>query len=145
MSLVAYGRTPQRRLRLQPLEVQVMEIIWKDGECCVREMVQRLDRKLAYTTVMTTLNRLCRKCLLDRELTGRSFVYRARISGAEWRRGIAGEMITEILTGSQDSRQLLLSCLVDVVGTIHGTLLDELQTKVQQKRKELATDTGDPL
>ena len=49
---------------LGPLEVTVMEILWARGESNVRDVVDRLDRPLAYTTVMTTLDRLFKKGLL---------------------------------------------------------------------------------
>ena len=55
--------TPQP---LGPLEVAVMEILWQRGESAVRDVVDRLERPLAYTTVMTTLDRLYKKALLDR-------------------------------------------------------------------------------
>ena len=51
---------------LGPLEVTVMEILWARGESNVRDVVDRLDRPLAYTTVMTTLDRLFKKGLLLR-------------------------------------------------------------------------------
>ena len=52
-----------------------MEVVWNIGACNVREVSERLDRKLAYTTVMTTLDRLYKKGFLDREMTDRAFLY----------------------------------------------------------------------
>src|SRR5438128_8928980 len=50
---------------LGPLEITVMEILWQRGESNVRDVAEKLDRPLAYTTVMTTLDRLFKKGLLD--------------------------------------------------------------------------------
>ncbi len=135
---IVYDRTSPQRLQLGPLEVEVMEVVWKIGACNVRDVVERLDRKLAYTTVMTTLDRLFKKTLLDREMTDRAFVYSERISREEWSRRRAGEVMAGFLSGPEESRHLLLSCLVDAVGTHDAMLLDELEKKIQQKREELA-------
>src|ERR1035438_3674818 len=48
------------------LEIAVMEILWKQGESNVHQVAQSLERPLAYTTVMTTLDRLYKKGLLER-------------------------------------------------------------------------------
>ena len=44
--------------RLGHLEAEVLETLWRHGECSVRDVQERLGRRLAYTTVMTTLDRL---------------------------------------------------------------------------------------
>ena len=53
------------------LEFGVMEILWELGESSVRDVRERLNRPLAYTTVMTTLERLHKKSLLGRRRVGR--------------------------------------------------------------------------
>jgi len=131
-------RGPAQRLHLGPLEIAVMEMMWKLGPSNVRDVVKRLERKLAYTTIMTTLDRLYKKGLLERELTDRAFVYQAKLSREEWDRRRAGEMMAGFLAGPEESRHLLLSCLVDAVGTHDAMLLDELEKKIQRKREELA-------
>jgi predicted transcriptional regulator len=130
------------RMQLGPLEVDVMEAMWQFGASNVRDVVGRLDRTLAYTTVMTTLDRLYKKGLLDREMTDRAFVYAPRVSREDWDRQRAGEMMADFLTGPEESRQLLLSCLVDAVGTHDAMLLDELEKKIQRKREELSAKDG---
>jgi len=123
---------------LGPLEIQVMEVVWRYGESCVRDVVEKLDNRLAYTTVMTTLDRLFKKGLLDRDKSERAFVYRARMSSEEWERQRAGELVAGFLTGPQPSRELLLSSLVDAVGHYDAMLLDSLEEKIRNKRRELA-------
>ena len=123
---------------LGPLEVQVMEVLWSAGECCVRDVVERLDRKLAYTTVMTTLDRLYKKGLLDRQKAERAFLYLPRMSHQEWERQRAGALVAGLLSGSQPSRELLLSSLVDAVGQHDINLLEQLEEKIRRKRKELS-------
>jgi predicted transcriptional regulator len=125
-------------MHLGPLELDVMEVMWNFGESNSRDVMERMERKLAYTTVMTTLDRLYKKGLLDREMTDRAFMYRFRLSREEWDRRRAGEMMAGFLAGPEESRHLLLSCLVDAVGTHDAILLDELEKKIQRKREELA-------
>ena len=130
-----------QRLQLGPLEIDVMEAMWQFGASNVRDVVGRLERKLAYTTVMTTLDRLFKKGLLYREMTDRAFVYSPKVTREDWDRRRAGEMMAGFLTGPEESRHLLLSCLVDAVGTHDAMLLDELEKKIQRKREELSKDS----
>jgi predicted transcriptional regulator len=135
------GRTSDQRVSLGPLEVDVMEVVWTYGASNVRDVVGRMERKLAYTTVMTTLDRLYKKGLLERESSDRAFVYSPKVSREEWDRSRAGEMMAGFLMGPEESRQLLLSCLVDAVGSHDAMLLDELEKKIQRKREELSSST----
>jgi predicted transcriptional regulator len=124
-------------LVLGRLESEVMEIVWTRGESRVHEVAQQLERPLAYTTVMTTLDRLFKKGLLDRRKQERAFTYSARLSRGEWEQERTGEFVAGFLAGPAPSSELLLSCLVEAVGQHDAALLDELERKIQLKRKEL--------
>src|SRR5579863_7687295 len=116
---------------LGPLEIAVMEILWNQGESNVHDVVERLDRPLAYTTVMTTLDRLYKKGLLIRRKSERAFLYSTRQTRLEWEQKRAGEFVAGFLSGPE-SGELLISCLVDVVGR-DAALLDELERKIRVK------------
>jgi predicted transcriptional regulator len=122
--------------QLGPLERQLLEALWARGSATVRELLE--DEKLtqAYTTVMTTLDRLYKKQLLDRVAEGRAFRYSPRQTPEELRRVAAVEGIRQLL-GSGDTSSLPLSYLVEAVGTHDAGLLDELQLLVEHKRLEL--------
>lgn len=126
---------------LGPLEMQVMEVVWQVGRCSVRDVVEKLDSKLAYTTVMTTLDRLFKKGLLAREKEERAFLYFPAFSNEEWERRRAGDLVAGFLSGPQPSRDLLLSSLVEAVGQHDAVLLDELEAKIRKKRQELSRAT----
>ena len=126
-----------RHFSLGRLELGVMEILWSRGESSVRDVVQELSRPLAYTTVMTTLDRLFKKGLLDRRKFDRAFLYSPRFSRPDWERKRAGDLVAGFLSGPQPSRDLLISCLVDAVGQHDEALLDELEKKIRSKRREL--------
>lgn len=115
-----------------------MEVLWGAGHRSVRDVVEQLDRKLAYTTVMTTLDRLFKKGLLDRQKSDRAFLYVPRLTRQEWQRQRAGDLVAGLLAGSQPSRELLLSSLVDAVGQHDLNLLEQLEEKIRRKRKELS-------
>jgi predicted transcriptional regulator len=104
----------------------------------VRDVGARLGRPLAYTTVMTTLDRLFKKGLLDRRKQDRAFVYSPRYSRTQWQRKRAGEFMAGYLTGPETSRDLLISCLVDAAGEQDSALLDKLEQKIRRKRQELS-------
>jgi predicted transcriptional regulator len=129
------------KLRTKPyelgtLETNVMEILWSRGQTSVRDAVTLLPRPLAYTTVMTTLDRLFKKGLLDRFKEDRAFFYTPRFSRTEWEAKRAGDLLTNMFNG-KSSNDLLISCLVDAVGSQDAALLDQLEKKIRLKRIEL--------
>ncbi len=128
---------------LGPLEIAVLEIMWERGESNVHEVNEKLGRPLAYTTVMTTLDRLYKKGLLDRRKWERAFFYSPRLSRQEWQQKRAGDFVAAFLAEPQPSGELLISCLVDAVGRHDQSLLDELEKKIRLKRRELCR-TGKP-
>ena len=68
---------------LGDLELDVMEVIWKRGQSTVREVLERLRRDVAYSSVITVANRLHRKGLLAREKEGKTYYYASRIDRQE--------------------------------------------------------------
>ena len=134
---IARGANPGQSLALGSLEFELMEILWARGAGSVRDVVPKLSRPLAYTTVMTTLDRLFKKGLLDRHKSDRAFVYAPSFSRQEWDRRRAGHLVAGFLSGPHPSRELLLSCLLEAVGEHDASLLDELEKKIRARRKEL--------
>ncbi len=128
---------PSARLDLGHLEVNVMEILWVRGESSVHEVNESLRRSRAYTTIMTTLDRLFKKGLLNRRKSERAFLYSPRLSRQQWEQERAGELVAGFLDGSRPTGGLLISCLVDAVGQHDETLLEELERKIKIKRREL--------
>ena len=104
------------------LETRVMDILWGRGESTVRDVVDHLTKPLAYTTVMTTLDRLYKKGLLDRRKEERAFYYLPRHSRNEWELKRA---------------DTLISCLVDAAGSHDAALLQDLEDKIRLKRIEV--------
>ena len=91
------------------LEMRVMEVLWAHGESNVHDVVQRLGRPLAYTTVMTTLDRLFKKSLLLRRKWERAFLYAPRWTRPEWEQKRASEFMAGFLASPQASGERLIS------------------------------------
>jgi predicted transcriptional regulator len=122
--------------QLGPLEGQMLEALWRCGNATVRELIEQGNLKLAYTTVMTTLDRLYKKQLLDRVAEGRAFRYSPRYTPEQLQKAAAGQAIRQLL--ASDTASLLpLSYLVEAVSEHDTQLLDELQQLVERKRREL--------
>lgn len=87
--------------RLGELERAVMEVLWDHGEpMLVRDVVRALsERDLAYTTVMTVLNRLAKKDFVRREPDGRAWRYAPRASREEYVANLMLEALS--LTGDR--------------------------------------------
>lgn len=113
--------------------------VWQQGECNVRQMLERLPQELAYTTVMTTLDRLYKKGLLERRKHQRAFVYSARVSRAQWLRRRAGEFVASVFNGGMPERTAVLSCLLEAVEAYDAELLEELNRQIQAKQRQLRT------
>jgi predicted transcriptional regulator len=113
------------RASLGVLEREVMDTVWAAGDVTVRDTQSLLPRRVAYTTVMTTLDRLFKKGLVVRSRAGKAFVYRASRT-------------------RQEAEAAILSNLVDAVGNQDGAadLLDALEQMVREKRRRLEESGG---
>jgi len=99
-------------------------------------LVDESCKDLAYTTVMTTLDRLFKKGLLTRAEEGRAFRYAPRFSREELQWEAAGFAFRQLLDSSPGS-SLPLSFLVEILGERDVQLLDDLMELVERKRHEL--------
>ena len=122
--------------QLGPLEQQLLSALWMRGSATVREIMDAGGINLAYTTVMTTLDRLYKKQLLNRASEGRAFRYFPRYTQQELEKAAVGETIRQLL-GSGDGASLPLSYLVEAVSEHDARLLDDLQRLLDEKRREL--------
>lgn len=121
---------------LGPLEQRLLEALWVRGNATVRELLEQQEEDLAYTTLMTTLDRLFKKNLLTRVAEGRAFRYTPRFTRQELHQEMAGRIFRQLLDASSES-SLPLSYLVEILTERDTQLLDDLQKLVEAKRREL--------
>jgi predicted transcriptional regulator len=95
---------PQRDMP-PPLELECLKALWGMGEGTVRDVREEMlgNRNLAYTTVMTVLDRLEKRGGVSRRKQGRSFVYVPKLSREELRRFAVKELIDRFFEGSEES------------------------------------------
>ena len=125
------------RSALGSLEQDVLDIVWRSRETTVREVHEQLGGRIAYTTVMTTLDRLYRKGLLDRIKPGRAFVYAARATRQQLEDSVTSDVVSGLLASQGETPLPFLSNLVDAVGEHDRALLGELERLVRVKRRQL--------
>jgi len=87
-----------------PLELACLNALWSLGQGAVKDVRQSVadSHPLAYTTVMTVLDRLARRGLITRRKTGRAFVYAPAVSRDSIRRLALKEFLDSYFDSSQD-------------------------------------------
>lgn len=118
---------------LGKLEAEVMQILWQRPGQTVNEVEEKLrhKREIAHTTVLTTLDRMHRKCYLTRERQGKAFVYSPRYSREEFEREMAQEVLGALLGGLGEP---VLSTFVELIGG-DDSKLDRLEALIKERRE----------
>ena len=122
--------------QLGSLESELMEKVWDRGEFSVRDIYREFATRLAYTTVMTTLDRLYKKGLLTRRKVGKAFHYAAAFTQNEYQGRLTQHLFGMVLT-DEANNNAVLSCFVDAVGETDRQMLDKLDQLVKAKRRAL--------
>lgn len=100
------SRSPRRAvLDLAPLELDCMNTLWPVGEATVREIRDLLAarRARAYTTIMTIMDRLARKGVVERRKAGRAYVYRPKLSAEVARTQALAQVVENFFGGSKEA------------------------------------------
>ena len=116
---------------LGPLEAEIMDHAWtRDEPVTVREVVDSVGVRhdLAYTTVMTVMERLSTKGFLVRRKVGRAYSYKARLSRDDY----SAALVRSVLAASKDRRSVLLG----FVRSVKEDDLKELERLVKQAQRE---------
>ena len=111
-------------------------MLWRRGDATVRELADAGAVEGAYTTLMTTLDRLYKKGLLAREAEGRAFRYRPLYSEEQFKQGAVADGLQQLF-GTKTLSAAPVSFLVDEITKHDASLLDELERAIERKRREL--------
>ncbi len=86
-----------------PLELECLKVLWTLGEGNVKDVrgILTENRELAYTTVMTLLDRLVRRGAAARRKSGRSFVYIPLVARDSLRSAAVKQLVESLFEGSQ--------------------------------------------
>lgn len=98
-------RRPSQSPLPPPLEMACLAILWDIGEGDVHQVVEILsaNQKLAYTTVLTLLDRLAKRGQVSRRKQGRRFIYKPMQDSAILREAAIDELVRLYFGGSRDS------------------------------------------
>ncbi len=119
---------------LGELEEKLMEILWDRHPQSVRDVGTRLGRnKLAYTTVMTTLDRLHKKGLLARHKEGNAFVYQPAMDRTEYQRRIIEATLAPLL---EHGSRAVLAAFVGVAADLDEDNLVHLEKLIAEHRSK---------
>jgi len=121
-----------------PAELEVLKILWADGSLPVRDVMSRLnaesDQPRAYTSIMSLMNVMVDKQLLNREPHGRAYVYTA----AHQPESTLGEMVSDLCQRAfSGSSSTLVTHLLEGVNP-SGEELDQIRQAIEMYRKEQA-------
>ena len=118
------------------LELRVLEALWAvDGPRSVRDL-QPAFPGVAYTTLMTTLDRLHRKQVLSRTKSGKAFLYTPLHSRDALVSGLAGDALAAILGPRAEELRPILSFFVDAVSREDRDALEALEQLVRAHRDD---------
>ena len=118
---------------LGDLEAEVMKIIWKANRATVRDVYEqlRLEKNLAYTTIMTIMSRLAEKGLLSKESQGNAYVYTPTISERDFAKRLVSEVLDSLM---EEFAEPAMSHMVDKLSVEDDVRLGQLEQLIKERR-----------
>jgi BlaI family transcriptional regulator, penicillinase repressor len=131
-STIQLGVMRPKQTTLTPQELEIMKLVWERKTATVRDIYEALleNRKIAYTTVMTTMNTLETKGYLKKRRQDRAFIYRPSHPKNQVIRGMIREFINRVFNGSAEP---LLVHLVKE-RRIRGKDLDKIARMIEEAK-----------
>ena len=122
--------TATKQTALTKLELQIMQVIWRQGTSNVGSVQEGLEQPLAYTTVQTMLNILVRKGQLRRKLRGRAYEYSAVVSEERASSHALRDMVDRMFGGSPE--ELVMSLVKS--HQLDGKKIAELGRRLEEEQ-----------
>jgi len=116
---------------LTPAEHRIMEVIWARGSATVAEVVEALEGKDAYTTILTLIGILKAKGYLSRRKEGRAYVFTPTVDRDTVAKKAARQLLSRFFSGSP--AELILSFLRDE--ELSAEELDQIKEQIQNVEK----------
>ncbi|ERI07870.1 BlaI/MecI/CopY family transcriptional regulator [Aneurinibacillus aneurinilyticus] len=117
------------------LEAKIMELLWEADELSIKEVQQHLekDKPVNFNTVMTVMNRLVEKGILEKRVQGRLSLFQPVQSKEEFMEEQSKKLTENLL---DEFGGVVLNHMIDSLKEADQTLLDKLEQKIQQLKKE---------
>lgn len=118
---------------LGDLEADIMKVVWQKNPVTVRDVYEqlRIEKSLAYTTVMTIMSRLADKGLLLKAAQGNAYIYTPSVSEAEFAKMVVSEVLDGLM---EEFAEPALSHMVDKLGAEDKEKLDKLEEIIKERR-----------
>lgn len=125
-----------KKYTLTPVELELMEILWKIGRGTVRDVMAHLanNRALAYTSVSTILRILQQKKILSAEKMGKQHIYIPLFSKKNFASHSVKKIIKQIFSGNSAE---LVACLMDK-NNLSVDEISTIQNLLETKKKEIS-------
>ncbi|KQC00142.1 BlaI/MecI/CopY family transcriptional regulator [Pedobacter sp. Hv1] len=82
-------------------EMEILQVLWQQGHCTVREVHEALNKKDAgYTTTLKLMQIMHEKGLVDRDTSAKTHIYRALINQEKTQQQLVNKMIDNVFNGS---------------------------------------------
>lgn len=82
-------------------ELEILQVLWKNGNCTVREVHEALNKKDAgYTTTLKLMQIMHEKGLVDRDTSSKTHIYRSLINQEKTQQQLVNKMIDNVFNGS---------------------------------------------
>jgi predicted transcriptional regulator len=117
-----------------PLEAKIMDILWKGSEKSIKEVQQQLEKEKAtnFNTVMTVMNRLVEKNILEKRTEGRTSLFKPVKTKDEFIEEQSKKLTDNLL---DEFGGLVVNHMLDSLKEVDQTLLDRLEQKIDQLKK----------
>ncbi len=116
------------------LEYLVLTKLWELGTASVRDVHRHFEQPggLVYTTIAKVIDRLRGKGLIQRERSGKVFIYSAKVARECVERARAEDAVSRLLGPKP---RAAVAALIDAVDAVDPKLLDELELAVAAHRR----------
>jgi len=116
-------------------ELEALKVLWEKGEATVREVFDAMNttgEELAYTTVLSLLQVMEQKGLVNHRREGKAYVYLPRIEREKTFRRLAAGFLERVFDGALD--EYLVHALES--RRLSAAELDELEAKIAEARSQ---------
>ena len=121
---------------LHRLDLEVMKEVWKLGQATVNDVLDNIDRKLAYTTIASTMKSLEKKGFLSYQVVGRTFLYKPLVEESEFSHSMLSNLLERFFDNSAEK---LVNTLLEVE-QLDATEHERLEQLINKYQPEGETD-----